>query len=445
MSKKFSFKEKLNLSQSCSLFVAMLVLMTGLVLSFLSWSNLDKQFHTANLQGAQQQLQRLTITIAPSLLLQDRVSININLHEWLKASELNFIRVLNSNRQVIAEAGRHATNSLEISQSITQDNLAIGTIVGEVNFHETNTIVRRHLALGLTITAFFTLLSVLVSYFLCERYFNYIRQLADQLNLWGANKSQPLELPLPPKLPELNSIHQGLHNLFEQQQQQLDCNDTIGLFGLTEPIAPHSLQYHTCALLFIQIENLKHLQTALSASELSTLLNRYYQLLQQAAKLYGGRLERYAGNGVVVLFGLQSQHSATAAMHSLYAAQLFLGIIEQQHQQTDAQFVDFRLACHWGDVLLPTAASEGSQSHYELTSDSVQLAARLAHASEHSRLLISQALYEQISDNKQASWLQGNELSDLYGHNQATWRLEQLEQKQKSLIERQIKHITSFS
>ena len=79
MLKKISFKERLTLSQSCSIFVATTVLVTGLMLSLLSYSNLNKQLHSSSLQNAQQQLQRLTLAIAPSLLLQDRISININL------------------------------------------------------------------------------------------------------------------------------------------------------------------------------------------------------------------------------------------------------------------------------------------------------------------------------------------------------------------------------
>src|SRR5690554_222752 len=106
MLNKISFKEKPNLSQSCGLFVAALVLITGLILSFLSWSNLNKQLHTTHLNSAQQQLQRLAIAIAPSLLLQDRISLNITLQEWTKASDINFIRVLNNSHQARSEERR---------------------------------------------------------------------------------------------------------------------------------------------------------------------------------------------------------------------------------------------------------------------------------------------------------------------------------------------------
>lgn len=444
MLNKISFRGKLNLSQSCSLFVATLVLITGLILSLLSWSNLHKQLHANHLQSVQQQLQRLTIAIAPSLLLQDRISININLQEWTKASELNFIRVLNTNHQAIAEAGQHRAKSAVINHSITQDNLAIGSIRAEINFSKTSNIVSRHLGLGLTITAFFTLFSALVSYLICERYFRYIRRLTLQFKLWQTDKTQPITLPSPPKLPELCDLHNAVVNLSEHNQLQSKRNNAVQQFGLAQPIETKQLQYHSCALLFIEIKNLNELQMSLSAQELTDLLNRYYQLLAQACKLYGGRLERYAGNGVVVLFGLQPNNTQQAAMHALYTAQLFLGIAKHKRQQADAHFVDFRLACHWGDVLLAPIANLSTTSHHELIGDTLHWASHLAHNSEDLRLLISQSLYEQVGDSKQASWLPGNEVSDLHGCRQATWWLDALEQKQQTLIQRQIRHITTI-
>ncbi len=445
MLNKISFRGKPNLSQSCSLFVATLVLITGLILSFLSWSNLNKQLHSNHLQSVQQQLQRLTIAIAPSLLLQDRISININLQEWSRASELNFIRVLNTNHQAIAEAGQHLAKSIEINHPITQDNLAIGSIKAEVDFSKTNTIVTRQLALGLTITALFTLFSALVSYLICEYYFGYLQQLTAQHKLWCADKNQALTLPAPPKLPELIDIHEVVSSLVDHQQLKSESNDAIQQFGLLQSLEQKKLKYHSCALLFIEIKNLEQLQLTLSAQELTDLLNRYYQLLAQASKLYGGRLERYAGNGVVALFGLQSPDTQQAAMHALYAAQLFLGIIERKHQHDDsAHFVDFRLASHWGNVLLAPINNSNTRKHHELVSDSLRWAAHLAHNSENLRILISQALYEQISDNKQASWLPGCAVTDLHGNSQATWWLDALEQKQQALIQRQISHIASI-
>lgn len=448
MLNKISFKEKPNLSQSCGLFVAALVLITGLILSFLSWSNLSKQLYANSLQSTQQQLQRLTIAIAPSLLLQDRISININLQEWTKASDINFIRVLNTNHQAIAEAGQHLPKSTEISRSITQDNLAIGTIKAEINFSKSDAITSRHLALGLTITALFTLLSGLVSYLLCEHYFNYLRRFTLQFKLWQADNNQQLVLPPAPQLPELSQLHQTISQLVKHQQQQASLDDALQLFGLSQPSVTKQLSYQSSALLFIEIKNIDELHSTLSPKELTEVLKRYNQLLVQACKLYSGRLERYCGNGVVAVFNTASNNNLSAsaaqtAMHSLYAAQLFIGIVEQQRLQPNAPLVDFRLAGHCGEVLLPQATEPETEKHY-LFSDSLHWASCLADQTEDLRLIVSQALFDQVGDNQQASWQPAKEVTDLYGDSQNSWYLQALEEKQQALIQRQIRHITTI-
>lgn len=442
MLNKIRFKEKPTLSQSCSLLVATIVLITGLMLSFISWSNLNKQLHTTHLNSAQQQLQRLAIAIAPSLLLQDRISLNITLQEWTKASDINFIRVLNNSHQAIAEAGQHLTIATEISQHIAQDNLSIGTIKGEVNFNKKNKITSRHLALGLTITAFFTLLSALATYFICEHYFNYLRQLILNLNLWRLDKSQLLALPSAPSLPELSDLHQAVTDLSKHQQIQSAFDEASRQFGLSQPTTAKNLEYRTCSLLFIQIQNFEELQSELSTQALTELLNRYYQLLQQACKLYGGRIEPYAGNGALALFGLHTQDPQQAAMHAIYSAQLFLGIIKHKREQNDSAFIDFRLACHWGDVLLtPQTNTAGQQQFF---GDNLHWGSLLASNSDGSRLLISQSLFDKIGDNKQADWLPGNPITGLFGQPEDTWWLSSLEQKQQALIQRQIRHIATI-
>lgn len=448
MLNKISFKEKPNLSQSCGLFVAALVLITGLILSFLSWSNLNKQLHTTHLNSAQQQLQRLAIAIAPSLLLQDRISLNITLQEWTKASDINFIRVLNNSHQAIAEAGQHLTSATEISQHIAQDNLSIGTIKAEINFSKSDAITSRHLALGLTITALFTLLSGLVSYLLCEHYFNYLRRFTLQFKLWQADNNQQLVLPPAPQLPELNQLHQTISQLVEHQQQQASLDDALQLFGLSQPSVTKQLSYQSSALLFIEIKNIDELHSTLSPKELTEVLKRYNQLLVQACKLYSGRLEHYCGNGVVAVFNTASNNNLSAsaaqtAMHSLYAAQLFIGIVEQQRLQPNAPFVDFRLAGHCGEVLLPQATEPETDKHY-LFSDSLHWASCLADQTEDLRLIVSQALFDQVGDNQQASWQPAKEVTDLYGDSQNSWYLQALEEKQQALIQRQIRHITTI-
>ncbi|NCC35680.1 MAG: hypothetical protein EOM24_27265 [Chloroflexia bacterium] len=83
------FGQKLNLSQISGLLAAALVLVTGLLISWLTWSHLQEQLSLRLQQDAQRQLQRLTVAIAPSLLLQDRVAEAIRFFEQVAPEELD--------------------------------------------------------------------------------------------------------------------------------------------------------------------------------------------------------------------------------------------------------------------------------------------------------------------------------------------------------------------
>lgn len=443
------FGQKLNLSQISGLLAAALVLVTGLLISWLTWSHLQEQLSLRLQQDAQRQLQRLTVAIAPSLLLQDRVSISVTLQEWVRGPELDAIRVLNNNQQLIAESGRAGTGGIELSQPVTQDNVAIGVLRADLNLQPAQQTAGRYLALGMIATAFCALLAGLAVFALAERYLGYVRQLQQRLQQWQQNTSTLLELPATPALAELQELHQTLSTLVRRQQQQQAIQQALARFSAGRPpAAGTSLQYHDCAVLFIEIEDLDSLQASLSADELTDNLNRYYRLLTQAAKLYNGKLDRYIGNGAVMLFGMNGEHDQQErnhhALHCLYAAQLFLGLIRNCQPEPQTPCIRFRLAAHWGPVLL-APLDDGSAMHCDLLGDTLHWAAHLAHHSGEQQLLVSQTLQQCIAGEQEVQWQTGPVITDLHGREQHHVWLQQLPAKQQSLINRQIRHITAMA
>lgn len=448
MSAKQRIWQNLNLSQLSGLLAALLVLLTGLFISLLSYSHLYEQLQQRTQQDIGRQLQRLTLTLAPSLLRQDRVSLNVTLTEWARGPEIDAIRVLNANRDVLAEIGRATEHSIEISQSITQDLLAIGILRADVNYQTAKHMAQRYLAFGLMASSFCALLAALLVYALTERYLGYLRKLRPLLQQWQQDTQQALELPKAPVLAELQELHQTLTHISEQQSQQLAINAAVSRFSAAQLSAStgEALRYHDCALLFIEIHNLHELQSRLSADQLTSILNRYHRLLSHAAKLYNGKLDRYIGNGVVMLFGMNSDdHSRNQALHCLYAAQLFLGLIRHvRDNDPSSEAVQFRMAAHWGPVLL-SSTNANNPNQYDLIGDTLHWSAHLASHNERAQLLVSQALHEHLPEMNNLTWKNGPLISDLHGQEQASFWLEQLSDKQQLLIQRQIRHLTMLA
>jgi len=438
--------QKLNISQICGLVMGSLVLICGLIISGLSYSQLQDQQQQQLMQNARQQLQHLALSIAPSLLAEDRISLNLMLSDWKTGAELTNIQILNTSQQVIAERGTPLRDGPEISQPVTLDNVAAGLLRADIDLSAASRTARHYLAMGLIASGLLALLAALIAYFLSDRVTAWLRRLEDSLGRWEANDA-PLQLPPAPWLGDLKRIHSTLSRIATQEEHQRAMEQALGRFvsgNVSHPAAP--LRYHECALLFIEIRDLHLLQQRLSAEELTSVLNHYHKLLSHAAKLYNGKVDRYHGSGIVMTFGIANPvTTGHEALHCLYVAQLFTGLVRhlQENDQTLLP-VEFRMAAHWGNVLLAPVTQE-NYTECSLIGDTVHWASHLADNGEELRLLASQSLLDHLPSGDDIHWQEGPLISDLYGGEQACYWLQELPEKNHQLIQRQIRHITAMT
>ncbi|MBS51772.1 MAG: hypothetical protein CMI03_03360 [Oceanospirillaceae bacterium] len=438
--------QKLNISQICGLLMGTLVLICGLIISGLGYSQLQDQQENQLMQNARQQLQHLALAIAPSLLAEDRISLTLTLSEWKTGPELTNIQILNTSQQVIAEQGTPLREGPEISQSVTQDNMAAGLIRADIDLSAAARTARHYLAMGLIASGLMALLAALLAYQLTERVTAYLRRLEDSLGRWEAN-DDPLKLPDAPLLSDLKNIHKTLNRIAQREEHQKAMEQALGRFVSSQHSStPSALRYHECALLFIEIQDLEILQQRLSAEELTSVLNHYHRLLSHAAKLYNGKVDRYHGTGIVMTFGIANPvTTGHEALHCLYAAQLFSGLVTHL-RETDTQLlpVEFRMAAHWGNVLLaPVTHDEHTECN--MIGDTVHWASHLADNGEELRLLASQTLLDHLPEADEIKWQEGPLISDLHGGEQACYWLQELSEKNHQLIQRQIRHITAMT
>ncbi|WP_221800791.1 adenylate/guanylate cyclase domain-containing protein [Oceanobacter mangrovi] len=432
-----------GLSQFCGIFGALQILILGSVISFLTYSQLHGQLQASQQQRASQQLDRLAQLLAPSLLQQDRISINLALKEWNRGDDLNAIRIQNTDRKVIAETGPLLNPDQVINRSITLDDTAMGMMQAEINPQPVSRQSGRYLSLALMATGLCAMLGGLISYFMAERIAAYLRKLSGSLGEWNNRNLLTLpQLSLP--IRELQELDQSCNQLQEQERQRLAIERALGKYlcsGDKPPVKTST--YHRCALVYIEITDLDVLQARLSAVELAETLGEYYRLLNQAAKLYNGKLDRYQGNGLVMIFGL-NESSDRDTLHCIYAAQLCLGLLQQSQKRKPAlASVGFRIAAHWGPVLL-APIEQDEDTHYSLIGDTIYWASHLAGSSEEGRLLASQILISELPPEYGLSWEEGPLVSDLQGNEQSSFWLQGLPETSRTLIERQIKHITSM-
>lgn len=443
MSNLRTFVESLNTSQKAGLLTAVMVLIAGIILSSLIYSEVKNQTRVQIDAEHQRQLQHLGRMLIPALIRSDRITLNLNLNEWDSGAAMPAIRVLDRDSKPVASTGRiHADLSM-ISIEIRQDDYLYGLLEGYVTYAPADKIATRIASQALLITAVLSLIAGLVGWMVSEKYARYVRQLRTKLNGW--KDGDELTLPMGPSDPDLQSLHSVLGDISKREQQRRAVEVALGQFmGSEETPFPDPMKYYDCAMLFIEIQDLELLQQRLSAEELTSTLNRYHRLLSQAAKLYNGKVDRYLGDGVVMLFGLPNR-DRNAAMHCLYAARLFTSLVNHLHDNNaDILPLEFNIAAHWGPVLM-APLQDGVSTQYSLIGDAVHWTYHLATQSEARRIIASQRLIEMLEDGHDIIWNEGPTIRDLHGGEQSTYWLNQLPEKTESLIYRQMKHITSMT
>lgn len=435
--------QKLNLSQACGLLAAFFILLTGVTVGLLTYQHQLQQGEHNGREHIRLQLQRLALTLAPSILNEDRVSLNLTLNEWQLDASVPAVRILNNDQQVVAETGRMSRARDIMTQAITQDDLAVGMLQASIDLSAVSAAARRYLAISLFVSSLLALLGAWLAYYLCERVLRFIRELSTRLQRWQHGDQLTLTVP---HIPDFRALYQVLEQMSAAEQQRRSLEQALDQFISNEPLhdPADKFRYHNCALLYIEIQELEILQSRLSATELSQLLNQYHSLLSQAAKLYNGKLDRFQGDGIVMLFGLPSSDSQDA-LHSLYAAMLFLGLVDHLREHDSRLLpLEFRIAAHFGPVLL-APIHDGQNIQGNLIGDTIHWASQLAQSGEERRLLASQAIIDQIGNHNDIHWQDGPAISDLSGNEQLSYWLNQLPEKNQSLIARQIKHITAMT
>ncbi len=143
-------------------------------------------------------------------------------------------------------------------------------------------------------------------------------------------------------------------------------------------------------VMFADLSGFTALSEKIDAEQVRSLVNEWFNALVPVAERYGGVVDKFIGDEIMVLFGAPMTHENDAE-RALCAA---LEMMEKS-----AEFNAARggcLAVHFGiNTGLVVAGAVGSGGHrkYSVMGDTVNLAARLAGASEAGQILVGPATH----------------------------------------------------
>lgn len=438
--------QRLTTSQQWAAFIAITILITGLTFSYLVTSQLRQQLLIQQQQLATSMVKDASILLRASLSKDDRISANILLKDWTDQEMILSATLYNSTQQPIAEQGLlelDGYNVFWLNQVVTDNEQLIGHLRVAINMSQAYDISQRNAILLMFASLMLSVILGLLAYYWGEYLLRANQQQLHALNNLHNNDTLTI-INESAHSQNDQALNDAINSLVRQKQHKIAIKKSFDNFMASPNLSKSkSLTYHHSALLFIEIQGLKELQQRLAADELSDILNDYHQLLSHAAKLYNGTVDRYMGDGILIIFGYPDKDPRDAS-HCLYAAQLFLGLVHEL-QRTDIQLqqLNFKLSAHWGRVLI-APLEMNQQIQFSLIGDTVHWTAQLAQQSKSMQVLVSQDLVDQLSDAEHILWQPGPNLMDLNANEHNTRWLDALPNTTEKLIDRQVKHIMAM-
>lgn len=149
-------------------------------------------------------------------------------------------------------------------------------------------------------------------------------------------------------------------------------------------------------VLFADIVGFTAMSEKMQPDEISKLLNEYFSYISLASKCYRGTIDKFIGDCVMVVFGLNgndNDHLFNALACGVLIQRLAARLNEKRVLQTGKPLVNFRIGINSGEMLAGNLGSD-DRMEYTVVGDAVNLASRLSSVAEGGQIILRQELYE---------------------------------------------------
>lgn len=388
---------------------------------------------------------------AEALFSQDKLSLSVMLSQLVALPQIAHAAVYNLEHQRLAEQGQ-INDEVPQSLLISYQSQAIGEIQVQGDTSALHASQHKGYFLLAFLSLLFSAVSGSLAYWMGEQRSRYLRQLRSAVE--QLNEQKQLNLPA-----DGVDDYGLLTRSIRQHHARLLANSAMqqALAKFMSPnidvstglnMARNELpeQYTHAAILLIDFADLRAAQAAMPPADLADLLNHYYFFIHQAARLYNGSVDKYMGDGVMVLFGIP-QADEQDCFHGICTALLLIGLLNHFNQQRREQHlpvIEFQLGMHTGYVLAGTFGDQENLS-YSAIGDDIHLAAKLCHKGAAQRLLITETVLNHANLREQLVVENADVIRDARpDQTLTTFWVKSLPPNYMALIQRQVQHISTM-
>ena len=197
------------------------------------------------------------------------------------------------------------------------------------------------------------------------------------------------------------------------------------------------------SVLFADISGFTQIAENIKPEELVAMLNRYFTLITCACEINHGIVDKYMGDGVMLVFGAP-ETDADHAFHAVSCALLIQKLVAQENELRVQQGlfpVEFKIGLNTGSMLAGNMGSS-NRMEYTVVGDTVNLASRLCGITNSGEIVISRKMYlqENVKDRVIAGEYQSIRLRGI-SQPVTTYRVEQLAASYQEIINDQFENI----
>jgi adenylate cyclase len=160
----------------------------------------------------------------------------------------------------------------------------------------------------------------------------------------------------------------------------------------------------TATVMFTDIRSFTAMSAGKPPAEVLAWLNQYLTAMDEVIRDHGGFLNKFIGDGLMIIFGLPLSHSVPEdARSALQAALAMLHRVEQLNRQNSHNPAHPQLrigiGMHTGSLMAGSIGSANRQE-YSVIGSTVNLASRLESLNKqfHTEILMSQTTYDLLRD-----------------------------------------------
>jgi adenylate cyclase len=197
------------------------------------------------------------------------------------------------------------------------------------------------------------------------------------------------------------------------------------------------------SVLFADITGFTQISEKTRPEELVNMLNRYFTLITCACSINQGIVDKYMGDGVMLVFGAP-EPDADHAFHAVSCALLIQKLVARENLQREAQGlapVRLRIGINTGNMLAGNMGS-ADRMEYTVVGETVNLASRLCNITNGDQIVISREMYmrDDIKDRVLAGEYQSIRLRGI-SKPVSTYLVERLMADYQQIVDQQFEEV----